>query len=99
MNNILKDLRKKALEKETEINSNPNSSIEDKKLIKDTIEFLKYEDSIRKVPKSTVFSMFRFLGYTSDNLEMIYYNDLYNQLMDEINEVYILADEDQITRS
>ena len=85
MNNVLKDLRKRALE--------------DKKLIKDTIEFLKYEDSIRKVPKSTVFSMFRFLGYTSDNLEMIYYNDLYNQLMDEINEVYILADEDQIMRS
>ena len=98
MNNILKDMRKRALEKEIEINNNSNSSEEDKKLIKDTIELLKYSDGIGKVPKSTVFSIFRFLGYTNENLEMIYYNDLYNRLMDEINEIYVLASEEQIMR-
>ena len=97
-NSVLNDIREKALQKENEIMNNANSSEEDKKYIADIVEFLKYEESFKKVPRSTVFSIFRFLGIRKDKHEMAYYNSLYNQILEDIDRVYTMIDESQITR-
>ena len=69
----INEMKRMAVDKKEEIINNPNASEEDKKCIDDIIEFLKYEDSFNKVPKSTVFAMLRFLGYKRDKYEMVYY--------------------------
>ena len=94
---LLDELRQKAFAKRDELYSQ-DSSEEEIKYAEDTLHFLENADNINKVPKSTIFSIFRFLGYTFDKYEMVQYNQMYDNLLEEINKVYILADEADLTR-
>ncbi len=92
MSSILSEIREKARQKQEEINADPNATEQDKKLIADTIEFLKYEISFKKVPRSTVLALLRFIGCSESVLELM---EIYDKIIEEIDRVYILVDPEQ----
>ena len=95
---MINELREKALANKERIDNDPNSSEEEKKVAFDAVEFLRFEDNLNNVSKSTIFAMFNYLGYTFDNREAIQYNEMYNKLIDEINKQYTLIDDTYLKR-
>ena len=95
---MINELREKALANKERIDNDPASSEEDKKIANDTVEFLRFEDNIDKVAKSTIFAMFNYLGYSFEEDEIINYNKMYHNLIEEINKKYTLIDDGALTR-
>ena len=97
-NSLLEELRNKAKLRYEEIYNDSSSTDNEKKFIADIVEFLKYENSFKKVAKSTVISILVFLDNKKDELDIVYYDDLYYKILDEVNKTYLLVDEEQMMR-
>ena len=96
--NVLKDIRNRALRKRNMIVNSDTSTKEDIKKANNILEFVRVEDCFNKAPKSTVFAIFRYLGYQSPDFESAFYNQLYEKVIEEINRVYTFIDEETIKR-
>ena len=97
-NNVLEDIRKRALEYKESVFNNPESTEEDKKTASDILEFVIVEDSFNKVPRSVVFNIFNFLGLDTPNYKISFFNQLYYKILDEVNKKYTFVDEESIKR-
>ena len=92
MSSRLAELQARAREARDRVFADPSSSEKDRKYAQDVLTFYLHEDAIKHVSKSVVFATFRFLEIPVGDYMISTYNDLYYELMDEVNRVYKLID-------
>ncbi|MBR1456295.1 MAG: hypothetical protein IJ594_03935 [Oscillospiraceae bacterium] len=93
---LIADMRRRARSRREEICSDPASEERQKRLAQDIVEFLSVEENFNRVPKSTVFAIFHYLGYSFPEHQTIMYYDMYNKVVEEANRVYTLIDPDML---
>ena len=90
---MLERLKLKAKEKKESIDSDANASEEDKRIIRNVLSLLKDEKAFNKLSKGTVYNLFTFLGF---DLDVDDYSKMYEQLMEDVNRIYIYVDLEKI---
>ena len=92
------ELRNKARENRDRVCADPNSTPEERKTAEDILKLYIYDEYIRKMPRSTMFASFLYLGYTfeGEKFKVSKWNQMYYQLMEDIDRKYILIDPDTL---
>ncbi len=96
LNSLISDMRKRATSLKEKNASSGNKK--DEKIAEDIFTLLSVEESINRTPKSTIFAIFRFLGYFSDKNNITLYSQMYSKLVEEANREYTLIEENQIEK-
>ena len=98
LHSLIDDMRKRALQRKEEIWNDPTSEESEKRYAEQVIKFLSIEEYFNRVPKSIVFAVFSYLGYSFDDYMITTYNRMYYKVMEEANRVYKLVDPESLQR-
>ncbi len=89
---MLKDMMERAIKKKQELlEANETNT----RIIDNIIKALKHEQVFNDLPQSTCFNIFVYLGYPVKILE---YEEMYKQLMEEVNKKYIYMNPEDFKR-
>ncbi len=90
---MLEEMRKRAREKRAGVYGDPASTELDRRKADMVVEFLSKEEGFNQVPRSTVIQTFIYLGY---DVSIDQYDELYDQVMREVNGTYVFVDPEQM---
>lgn len=92
---MIEKIKQKAAEKKALLDADPNADKDDVKIINEVTSFLKNVDDFNRITKGTVYNMFTFLGFSLDTDD---YAQMYDELMEEVNQTYVYINPDDLIR-